>query len=99
MSSEEVQLEYYAGFGMIPIRTDLYDPEKNPFFAEDPRLVMAAEASGFGRVPWSVNMTEMFFSDLGPWIVLTQRAILDGEYAEAVEELQKEATELLSETQ
>ena len=99
MSSEEVQLEYFAGFGMIPIRTDLYDPEKNPFFAEDPRLVMAAESAGFGRVPWSPSHAKLFFAEVGPWQVLTQRAILDGEYAEAVEELQKEATELLSESQ
>lgn len=31
MTSEEVQLKYYAGMNMIPIRTDLYDPEKIQF--------------------------------------------------------------------
>ena len=97
MTTEEVQLKYYAGMNMIPTRMDLYDHQ---VFAKDPRLVKSAKASEFGRVPYLVeNAKIVCCSPTAPWVTLVEQSIFEGEYDEVVDELNKEATKILRETQ
>ena len=82
---------------MIPTRMDLYDHQ---VFAKDPRLVKSAKASEFGRVPYLVeNAKIVCCSPTAPWVSLVERSIFEGEYDEVVDELNKEATKILRETQ
>ena len=98
MTSEEVQLEYYAGLNYTPIRTDLWDPEKVPFFKKDVRFEIGATAAGFGKVPWMIDLMGLIGTDITPWQVLAQSAVFDGEYDGALEEAQKEANKILAES-
>lgn len=97
MTTEEVQLKYYAGMNMIPTRTDLYD---HPDFAKDPRLVKAAKAAEFGRVPYLVeNAKVICCSPTAPWVTLVEQSIFEDKYDEVVDDLNKEATKILRESQ
>ncbi len=42
MLSKETQMKHYAAKNHVPVRTDLWDPEVNPYFKKEPRLLQAA---------------------------------------------------------
>ena len=98
MTSEEVQLKYYAELNYTPIRTDLYDPEKVPFFKADPRAEKAARAVEFGTSPWAVEMEAVFCcAPTSPVMDFWMGAIIDGDFD--FEDAQKRANKIISKGQ
>jgi multiple sugar transport system substrate-binding protein len=81
--SEEVQVEVYAQNGIIPVRRDLHD---NPYFEEEPRYKVFADALDQGYVPFTVVYNELY----NPFLVGMQNAFLGNM---SVEEALAQATE------
>lgn len=94
MSSDEVQLNYYAQENSLPVRTDLAE---NEFFAKDPRLTTAAQAMAMGRTPYTIVYNQLFNDANGPWLKMIQTAVFDGNVEEAVNTAQEEFTKILAE--
>jgi multiple sugar transport system substrate-binding protein len=92
VTSDEVQLEYYAAANSLPVRTDLAE---NEYFAEDPRLTTAANAMALGRTPYSIVYNQLFNDANGPWLKMIQTAVFDGNIEGAVEQAQEEFTTIL----
>lgn len=57
LHSPEVQVEVFARSGIIPVRSDLHD---NPYFQEEPRYQVFAEASQHGHVPFTTVYNELY---------------------------------------
>jgi multiple sugar transport system substrate-binding protein len=94
LTSDEVQLEYYAKANSLPVRTDLAD---NEYFAADPRLTTAAKAMAMGNTPYSLVYNQLFNDANGPWLKMIQTAIFDGDVEGAVQTAQDEFTKILAE--
>ncbi len=92
-TSEEVQLEYYAKLNNLPVRTDLTE---NEYFAQDPRLTVAAEAMAMGRTPYTIVYNQLFNDPNGPWLKMIQTAVFEGKIQEAVVIAQEEFTRILA---
>lgn len=92
-TSEEVQLEYYAKLNNLPVRTDLTE---NEYFAQDPRLTVAAEAMAMGRTPYTIVYNQLFNDPNGPWLKMIQTAVFEGKIQEAVVTAQEEFTRILA---
>jgi multiple sugar transport system substrate-binding protein len=93
MTTDEVQLEYYAKANSLPIRTDLAD---NEYFKADSRLTTAAKAMGLGQTPYSLVYNQLFNDANGPWLKMIQSAVFDGKVDEAVTTAQEEFTKILT---
>jgi multiple sugar transport system substrate-binding protein len=94
VTSDEVQLNYYAQENSLPVRTDLAE---NEFFAQDPRLTTAAQAMAMGQTPYTVVYNQLFNDANGPWLKMIQTAVFDGKVDEAVTTAQEEFTKILAE--
>jgi multiple sugar transport system substrate-binding protein len=94
VTSDEVQLEQYAAFSSLPVRTDLAE---NEYFDADPRLTTAATAMGLGNTPYSVVYNQLFNDPNGPWLQMIQNAIFDGDVDGAIETAQQSFTRILEE--
>lgn len=92
LTSDEVQLEYYAKEGSLPVRTDLAD---NEYFQADPRLIVNTNAMGIGRTPYTVHYNELINDANGPWGAMLQAAIFGGDVDGAIAAAQEKMTEIL----
>jgi multiple sugar transport system substrate-binding protein len=90
--SEEVQLELYAGNNQLPVRLSLAD---NEYFDADPRLKLAASTLSVGHTPYSLVYNALFNDANGPWMLMIQVAIFDGDIDGALEEAQQRFTEIM----
>jgi multiple sugar transport system substrate-binding protein len=91
--SKETQMKHYAAKNHVPVRTDLWDPEVNPYFKKEPRLLQAAAGAGFGTVPWIVSHKDVLVAPDAPWARMMPAAIFDGEMD--FTEYQEEANKIL----
>ncbi len=93
--SEEVQVEYLAKNGGLPLRLDLVE---NKYTKEDPRYVTVANAMfKTGRTPYLLRYNEIFNNANGPWLAMLQKSIFDGQVDAALPEAQDAFTSILSE--
>ncbi len=70
------------------------DPEVNPYFKKEPRLLQAASGAAFGKVPWIVSHQQALCCNPdAPWVNMMQASVFDGEMD--FEEYQEEANEIL----
>lgn len=90
--SEEVQLELYAGNNQLPVRLSLAD---NEYFDADPRLKLAASTLSVGHTPYSLVYNDLFNDANGPWLLMIQVAIFDGDIDGALEEAQQRFSEIM----
>lgn len=90
--SEEVQLEIYAANNQLPVRLSLAD---NEYFDADPRLKLAASTLSVGHTPYSLVYNDLFNDANGPWLLMIQVAIFDGDIDGALEEAQQRFTEIM----
>ena len=90
--SEEVQLEIYAANNQLPVRLSLSD---NEYFDADPRLKVAASTLGVGHTPYSLVYNDLFNDVNGPWLLMIQVAIFDGDIDGALEEAQQRFSEIM----
>jgi len=90
--SEEVQLELYAGNNQLPVRLSLSD---NEYFDADPRLKLAASTLSVGHTPYSLVYNDLFNDANGPWLLMIQVAIFDGDIDGALDEAQQRFTEIM----
>jgi multiple sugar transport system substrate-binding protein len=94
--SEEVQIEYLAKNGGLPLRLDLID---NKYSQEDPRYITVAKAMfEEGRTPFLVPYNEIFNDANGPWLAMLQKAVFDGDIDGAVTDAQESFTQILSQS-
>jgi multiple sugar transport system substrate-binding protein len=91
--SDEVQLEYYAKTGGLPVRTDL---AKNKYFDAEPRLTVNAQAMALGKTPYSVKYNDLFNDANGPWLAMIQTAIFEGKVDTAIAAAQDRFTQIMS---
>lgn len=92
LTSDEVQLEYYAKEGSLPLRTDLAD---NEYFKADPRLTTNTNAMAIGKTPYTVRYNELYNDPNGPWLAMLQKAVFEGQIDEAIQTAQQKMTEIL----
>lgn len=92
--SEEVQLEQFAKNNQLPVRTDLVN---NKYFDADPRLSTSASAMAIGNTPYSVKNNELFNDPNGPWLLMLQTAIFEGNIDGAIEKAQSQFSTMISE--
>lgn len=90
--SEDVQLELYAGNNQLPVRLSLAD---NEYFQEDPRLSLAASTLSVGHTPYSLVYNDLFNDANGPWLLMLQVAIFDGDIDGAIAEAQQRFSEIM----
>ncbi len=90
--SDEVQVEYIARNNGLPLRTDLVE---NQYSQEDPRYITVANAMYEGRTPYSLTYNQLFNDSNSPWLAMLQRAIFDGQVAEAIAEAQEQFTAII----
>lgn len=81
--TDEAQLEGLAKNLILPSRTDLAD---NPYFQEEPRYIVTAEAVGIGQTPYAFRFNDMVNADQSPWLTMIQTAVFDGDIEGAIEE-------------
>jgi len=93
VTSDDVQLGFYAKENSLPVRTDLAD---NEYFKQDPRLTTAAQAMGMGRTPYTVVYNQLFNDSNGPWLKMIQTAVFDGKVDEAIATAQDEFTKIIA---
>lgn len=91
--SEEVQLNIYAANNNLPLRLSLSD---NEFFDADPRLKVAASTLAVGHTPYSLVYNDLFNDANGPWLLMIQTAIFDGDIDGAIAEAQQSFTDIMS---
>ncbi|MCA9883809.1 MAG: sugar ABC transporter substrate-binding protein [Anaerolineae bacterium] len=90
--SDDVQLELYAGNNQLPVRLSLAE---NEYFEEDPRLSLAASTLSVGHTPYSLVYNDLFNDANGPWLLMLQVAIFDGDLDGAVAEAQQRFSEIM----
>lgn len=90
--TEEVQLEIYAANNQLPVRLSLAD---NEYFEADPRLQTAASTLSVGHTPYSLVYNDLFNDANGPWLLMLQVAIFDGDIEGAVQEAQERFTQIM----
>ncbi len=90
--SDEVQLDIYAANDLLPVRTTFAD---NEYFDADPRLKVAAGTLAVGHTPYSLVYNDLFNDPNGPWLLMLQVAILDGDIDAALEEAQDRFTQIM----
>lgn len=59
LASEQVQVEYLAQAGIIPVRTSFYE---NPYFEEEPAYQTFAQALDVARAPWTLKYNRLYDS-------------------------------------
>lgn len=91
--SDEVQLNVYAANDNLPLRLSLSD---NEFFKADPRLAVAASTLAVGHTPYSLVYNDLFNDANGPWLLMIQTAIFDGDIDGAIAEAQQSFTDIMS---
>ncbi|MEZ4668216.1 MAG: sugar ABC transporter substrate-binding protein [Anaerolineae bacterium] len=91
--SDDVQLNTYAGNNSLPLRLSLSD---NKYFDADPRLKVAASTLAVGHTPYSLVYNDLFNDGNGPWLLMIQTAIFDGDIDGAIAEAQQRFTEIMS---
>ena len=92
--SDEVQVEYLAKSGGLPLRLDLV---KNKYTQQDPRYGTIANAMfKQGRTPYLLRYNEIFNDANGPWLAMLQKSIFDGQTAAALPEAQNQFTQILT---
>lgn len=91
--SEEVQVEYIAKNKALPLRTDLVE---NKYSKADPRYITVANAMYDGRTPYSLKYNQLFNDSSSPWLEMLQRAVFDGQLAEAIAEGQEQFTAIIT---
>ncbi|PMC37449.1 ABC transporter substrate-binding protein [Bacillus sp. UMB0899] len=74
--SEEVQVEFFAKNGTIPVRKDFFD---NKYFQDEPRYQVFTEALNLGKTPYSTKHNEI----LNIWNT-TQQALMGEKTPEEV---------------
>ncbi|MCX4905248.1 sugar ABC transporter substrate-binding protein [Streptomyces sp. NBC_00878] len=77
---------------IVPVRTDLIDKIYTPL---DPRNKVLADAMKEGRTPYSTVENALFNDSNGPWVRMINRAVFDGDIAQAQEEGQKAAQSII----
>ena len=92
MLTEEVQLEIYAANNQLPIRMSLAD---NEYFDADPRLKVAASTLSVGHTPYSLVYNDLFNDPNGPWLLMLQVAIFDGDIDGAIQEAQERFSQIM----
>ena len=90
--SEEVQLELYAGNNQLPVRLSLSD---NEYFDADPRLKVAASTLSVGHTPYSLVYNDLFNDANGPWLLMIQVAVFDGDIDGAIAEAQDRFSQIM----
>lgn len=91
--TEEVQLGLYAANNNLPLRLSLSD---NEYFQADPRLSIAASTLSVGHTPYSLVYNDLFNDPNGPWLLMLQTAIFDGDVDGAIEEAQDRFSQIMS---
>ncbi len=91
--SDEIQLEVYAANNNLPLRLSLAD---NKYFKEDPRLATAASTLSVGHTPYSLVYNDLFNDKNGPWLLMLQTAIFDGDIDGAIAEAQKSFSDIMA---
>jgi multiple sugar transport system substrate-binding protein len=91
--TEEVQLGLYAANNNLPLRLSLSD---NEYFEADPRLSIAASTLSVGHTPYSLVYNDLFNDPNGPWLLMLQTAIFDGDIDGAIEEAQDRFSQIMS---
>ena len=91
--SDDVQLEVYAANNNLPLRISLAD---NKYFKEDPRLAVAASTLSVGHTPYSLVYNDLFNDKNGPWLLMLQTAIFDGDIDGAIEQAQQNFTDIMA---
>ncbi len=91
--SDEIQLEAYAANNNLPLRMSLAD---NKYFKEDPRLAIAASTLSVGHTPYSLVYNDLFNDANGPWLLMLQTAIFDGDIDGAIAEAQQNFTDIMA---
>jgi multiple sugar transport system substrate-binding protein len=91
--TEEVQLGLYAANNNLPLRLSLSD---NEYFEADPRLSVAASTLSVGHTPYSLVYNDLFNDPNGPWLLMLQTAIFDGDVDGAIEEAQDRFSQIMS---
>ncbi len=91
--SDEIQLEVYAANNNLPLRLSLAD---NEYFKEDPRLATAASTLSVGHTPYSLVYNDLFNDKNGPWLLMLQTAIFDGDIDGAIAEAQKSFSDIMA---
>lgn len=79
----------------MPSRIDLADEAYKNF---DPRNLIAYEALGDGRTPYTFSSDELFVSRTGPFLNLIQTSIFEGDIDGAIETAQKDFQKILDRT-
>lgn len=90
--TEEVQLEIYAANNQLPVRMSLSD---NDYFDADPRLKVAASTLSVGHTPYSLVYNDLFNDPNGPWLLMLQVAIFDGDIDGAIQEAQERFSQIM----
>jgi len=90
--SDEVQLELYAANNNLPMRLSLAD---NEYFDADPRLKVAASTLSVGHTPYSLVYNDLFNDANGPWLLMLQVAIFDGDVDGAIAEAQERFSQIM----
>ena len=57
LMSEEVQLEFLAKSGIIPIRSSFYE---NKYFDEEPRLKVFTQSLDVAEAPWTLKYNRLY---------------------------------------
>ena len=91
--SDEVQLEVYAANNNLPLRLSF---SENEYFEVDPRLSTASSTLSVGHTPYSLVYNELFNDANGPWLLMIQTAIFDGDIDGAIAAAQERFTEIMS---
>lgn len=83
--SEDVQLNQVAKAGELVSRTDLVD---NELSKADPRVLVANQSLAVGRVPVSKYYQQLIQDPNGPFLLMLQQAIFNGDATKAANEAQ-----------
>ena len=90
---QEVQVDYFAAQGVVPVRREFYD---NKYMRDEPRLRTFTKALDVAKAPWSVRFTDIRAAD-GSWMTNMRAALLGQKPArQAAEEIQRDVNVILS---
>lgn len=81
-----------ADNSITPVRSDLVEKIYVPL---DPRNKLFGDALTKGRTPYSTVENELFNDNNGPWVQMINRAVFDGDVAEAQEQGQRDAQAII----
>jgi multiple sugar transport system substrate-binding protein len=92
--SEEVQIEYLAKQGVIPVRRDFYE---NRYFRDEPRFRTFTRSLDVAKAPWTLKYNESFQRADSPWAVNLDAAMFGQKPPkQAAQDIEREINAILA---